>query len=349
MQKFSTSYTVADYCKDINNGDIVVNRDYQRSDKVWPPAARSYLIESILLDYPIPKLYLYPKTDLRSKKTIKEIVDGQQRSQAILDYYNNKFRISVSSKFEEAKGRLYQQLDEELQGKFLEYGLSVDLLQQATPEEIRESFRRINSYTVPLNPEEIRHAIYQGDFKWFINELSSKYDKTFENLGIFTNKQLIRMNDFKLLAEVIDAYLYGITNSSKKRLDTLYESFDGEFPFKNETEKRISIAIELIIDLKEIHNGPLMKPYNIYSLILAINHVHSPIATLNKSYEAPRGYVFERDKVISNLSILAEAIANDATTGRYKKFVLASMTKTNGALHRGIRFTWFCKALVEHI
>jgi len=83
MQKLSTSYTVADYCKDINNGDIVVNRDYQRSDKVWPPAARSYLIESILLGYPIPQLYLYPKTDLKSKKTIREIVDGQQRSQAI--------------------------------------------------------------------------------------------------------------------------------------------------------------------------------------------------------------------------------------------------------------------------
>jgi hypothetical protein len=349
MEKLSTSYAVADYCRDFKNGDIVVNRDYQRSDKVWPPAARSYLIESILLGYPIPKLFLYPITDLKSKRTIKEIVDGQQRSQAIVDYYDNKFRISVRSEFDEAKGKLYQQLDEELQRKFLEYGLSVDLLQQATPEEIRESFRRINSYTVPLNPEEIRHAVYQGDFKWFINELSSKYDRTFENLGIFTNKQLIRMVDFKLLAEIIDAYLHGITNSSKKRLGNLYESFDHEFPFRDETEKRISNAIEFIIDLKEIHNGPLMKPYNIYSLILAINHVHSPIKTLNKLYMAPKRYSFKRDKVVSNLSVLAEAVENGATTGRYKNFVLANMSKTNGALHRGRRFKWFCKALVEQI
>ena len=349
MQKLSTSYTVADYCKDINNGDVVVNRDYQRSDKVWPPAARSYLIESILLEYPIPKLFLYPKTDLKSKRTIKEIVDGQQRSQAILDFYNNKLRISPKSNIPEARGKLYRQLDEELQSDFLTYGLSVDLLQQATPEEIRESFRRINSYTVPLNPEEIRHAVYQGDFKWFINELSSKYDKTFDNLGIFTNKQLIRMVDFKLLAEVIDAYLYSITNSSKRRLDKLYEFFDDKFPFKDETEKRISNAMKFIIDLKEIHNGPLMKPYNIYSLILAINHVHSPIKALNKVYRCTRGYAFERDKVISNLSILAEAVENNETSGRYKKFVLANMSKTNGALHRGRRFKWFCKALIEQI
>ena len=184
MRSVSTSYTVADYCNAMTSREIVVNRDYQRSDKVWPPAARSYLIESILLDYPVPKLFLYPKTDLKSKKTIKEIVDGQQRSQAILDFYNNKLRISARSRFSEAKGKLYHQLNEELQGNFLSYSLSVDLLQQATPDEIRESFRRINSYTVPLNPEEIRHAVYQGDFKWFVNELSSKYDKTFENLGI---------------------------------------------------------------------------------------------------------------------------------------------------------------------
>ena len=59
MQILSTSYTVADYCAAMTNGEIIVNRDYQRSDKVWPPAARSYLIESILLDYPIPKLFLY--------------------------------------------------------------------------------------------------------------------------------------------------------------------------------------------------------------------------------------------------------------------------------------------------
>ena len=346
MKSVSTSYTVADYCNDMNSHEIIVNRDYQRSDKVWPPAARSYLIESILLDYPIPKLFLYPRTDLKSKKTIKEIVDGQQRSQAIVDFYNNNLRISVKSKYLEARGKLYQQLDEELQSNFLSYSLSVDLLQQAMPDEIRESFRRMNSYTVPLNPEEIRHAVYQGDFKWFINELSSKYDKTFENLGIFTNKQLIRMVDFKLLAEIIDAHLYGITNSSKRRLDKLYEFFDDRFPFKDETEKRISNAMEFIIDLKEIHNGPLMKPYNIYSLILAINHAHSPIETLNKLYEAPREYVFERDRVVSNLSMLAEAVDNDAAIGKYKEFVLANMSKTNGALHRGIRFRWFCKALI---
>ena len=42
----------------------------------------------------------------------------------------------------------------------------------ATPDQIRETFRRINSYTVPLNPEEHRHAVFQGDFKWFMHDLT---------------------------------------------------------------------------------------------------------------------------------------------------------------------------------
>ena len=63
------TYTVADYCQAMSrHREIIVNRDYQRSDKVWPPAAKSFLIETILLNYPIPKLFLFQKTDLRSRR-----------------------------------------------------------------------------------------------------------------------------------------------------------------------------------------------------------------------------------------------------------------------------------------
>jgi len=56
MQVTNTGFTIAEYCDQMKAGSIVVNRDYQRTDTVWPPAARSYLIETILLGYPIPKI-----------------------------------------------------------------------------------------------------------------------------------------------------------------------------------------------------------------------------------------------------------------------------------------------------
>ena len=47
MQVTSSTFTIAEYCQQMREKSIIVNHDYQRSDKVWPPAARSYLIETI--------------------------------------------------------------------------------------------------------------------------------------------------------------------------------------------------------------------------------------------------------------------------------------------------------------
>src|SRR5438067_2453856 len=94
MNVLPTTFTVAEYCQQMLAGAIIVNRDYQRSDKVWPPAARSFLIDTILLGYPLPKFSLHQNTDLKTRQTVKAIVDGQQRSMAIQDFFSDKLRLS---------------------------------------------------------------------------------------------------------------------------------------------------------------------------------------------------------------------------------------------------------------
>jgi Protein of unknown function DUF262 len=170
----STNMTVVDYCAGMDRKEIIVNRDYQRSDKVWPDSAKSYLIESAILGYPIPKLFLYQRTDVKSRKTIKEIVDGQQRSMAIYEFFHDEFILAGSLDTEELRGNRYSQLEPELQHKFLDFSLSIDLFVSAARSQVVEVFRRMNSYTVPLNPEEHRHASFQGRFKWFINRISKQ-------------------------------------------------------------------------------------------------------------------------------------------------------------------------------
>ena len=123
MQVTLANYTIAEYCQQMADHKIVVNREYQRSEGVWPPAARSYLIDTILCGFPIPKLSLYQRTDLRTRTTIKEIVDGQQRSTTILSFYNNEFRLTGKGEF---TGKSFVSLEEVEQTKFLDYALSVD-------------------------------------------------------------------------------------------------------------------------------------------------------------------------------------------------------------------------------
>ena len=341
-----THITVADYCQAMNRHEIIVNREYQRSDKVWPPIAKSYLVETILRNYPIPKLFLFQKTDLRSRKTFKEIVDGQQRSLAILDFFKDGFQLSRSSEITEAAGKRYSELDEESQQAFLDYSLSVDLFVSATPIEIREVFRRINSYTVPLNPEEKRHSIFQGHFKWFIYNLSKSYDQILVDIGVLREKRLTRMADTKLYSEIIHALLYGITRTKSSDLDKLYKSHEEEFHEAKEIEKKIEHAIYFILNMTDIHGGPLMRPYNFYSLVLAIIHMRNPNNNFLHLYRPQTHCDYDSNVVITNLTLLAQVLENpEDTDEKFKEFVSATSSYTHYGEKREQRFKWFCKAL----
>jgi hypothetical protein len=206
MQISSTTFTVAEYCQQFADHQIVINSDYQRSDLIWPPSARSYLIDTILNGYPIPKVLLRQRTDLQNRRTYKEIVDGQQRTAAIVDFFNDRLTLSSGV----YNGRKFSTLDDDVKTKFITYFISADVFSEATDEEVREVFRRINSYTVPLNHQENRHATHQGDFKWFIVSLSRTYAQSFKDMGVLTEKRISRMADAELLTEMVRVLFHGI-------------------------------------------------------------------------------------------------------------------------------------------
>ena len=237
MNVTPTGFTVAEYCQQMKDKSIIVNHDYQRSDKVWPPVAKSYLIETVLLGFPIPKLSLYQTTDLKSRRTTKEIVDGQQRSQTIFDFLEGTFRISGKGLY---GGKTFNQLEENEQQQFVSYALTVDLFVNASRDEIRQVFRRMNSYTVPLNPQEQRHATHQGEFKWFIVELVERYAESFKKIGVFAERQLSRMSDAALLSDIVYTFENGIQHANDKRLDKFYAENDTTFPAMNEMSDLIT-------------------------------------------------------------------------------------------------------------
>jgi hypothetical protein len=344
-----TAFTVTDYCQAMERNEIVVNRTYQRSEKIWPPAARSFLIETMLLGYPMPKLSLYQRTDLKSKKTVKEIVDGQQRSMAIRDFYNDDYRLSSTIETETLRGKSYSELDEDYQRAFIDYQVSVDLFLAATEQNVREVFRRMNSFTVPLNGEEQRHAVFQGKFKWFVHRIGRRFDEAFVNSGVFTEKQLVRMADTKLLAEVCDAMIGGIVTTNKRKLDALYRDRDMSFPEESLFEEQIDEALTTILKWDELHGSALMKPYEMYALILAFIHMRHRIANLQGLYRSPKRPKFSRALVVANLSAMAEALSEPETPSKFDDFVDASAERTNSREQRETRFEWMCRALVEEL
>lgn len=347
VQTVPSPMTIADYCAAMQRHEIITNKEYQRSDLVWPPAARSFLIETILQGYPIPKIFLFQRTDLKSKKTFKEIVDGQQRSKAIFDFFANELRLSKQAELEQAAGKVYDELEDDLKGRFLNYQLSIDLFVSVTPSEIRESFRRLNSYTVPLKPEEQRHAEYQGRFKWFVYHLTREYEEAFLKMGVLSEKQIVRMQDAKLISELIHALLHGIKTTNSSSLNNLYKAKDKDFPEEGALKERFAVTMDFLISLPEIHDSPLMKAHVFYSLFLAASHMLEPCAVLQDVFAPPVPYSFERDVVLSNLTALAQALEleEDNVEETFRPFVTASTAKTNVESQRKLRVEWLGKAL----
>ena len=364
MQVTGTGFTIAEYCGQMQGGTIVINRDYQRSEEVWPPAARSYLIDTILHGYPIPKISLFQKTDLRSRRTIKEIVDGQQRSNAILDFYTDALRLTGKTEF---SGKTYSQLEEPDKQRFLDYYITADLFVGATEEDIRQVFRRINSYTVPLNPQEERHATHQGRFKWFIVELTERYASTLKRLGVFNERQLSRMSDAALFTELVIAMKDGIQTAARTKLDKVYKTNEEQFPDEAGVSARIDRAIDQIVRFEPLHNGGLMKPYNFYTLVLAITNFQDPLEPLCVVYRPTTVGIADTGIALSNLSLLANALegadvdggeepvareeheAEEAEPAPFAAFIAACSEATNTKKQREERFRWMSRALEPRV
>ena len=345
MRTMSTNMTIQDFLAAMDRGEITVNRHYQRSDQVWPDAARSYLIETVLLDFPIPKLSLHQLTDPRTGTSHKELVDGQQRSMALQGFFKNDFSLSSAVENTAWRGKAFSDLELDERTVFRNYQLSLDLFLGAENSQIREVFRRMNSYTVPLNPEEQRHARFQGTFKWFLHSVALRWNDGLEAMGVFSEKQIVRMADVKLLAEVCHALLNGISTTNKTALDGLYRGNDDSFPQQSDIDARLSQALDLLLQMPEIHETSLVKPFQVYALILAISHAQRPIESLQHAVAVDSAMQIDVTVAVPRLLRLLQAVDDDVQTGRYARFVKASSEKTNVKAEREVRFKYFTEAL----
>lgn len=341
-----STFTIANYVRMWDQGELAINRDYQRSDEIWPLSSRQFFIETLLLGFPIPKLYLFQSTDIKTKLTKLEVVDGQQRTQAIVDFIKDKFRLGKRCAVDEAANKRFGELDEPLQRALLEYGIPCDVFVAATAADVREIFRRMNSYTVSLNAEEKRHATYQGSFKWFIYEVSKAYGETLKDIGVLTEKSLTRMQDAKLFADFSYAVLRGIQTTKARELDSIYDDFDDGFSEEGNLSDRINAAMGFVVQQKDLHNTALTKPHLFLCLLLAITHLLKPASKLKPVVPRTKGKRLDASVAVPRLTSMAAAIEAGQTRGKYGSLVASTIGGgTNVKEKRELWFKWFSAAL----
>jgi len=183
--------------------------DFQRS-KVWDSTKERKLLDTIYKGWDIPKVYL----NVIDEENF-EVIDGQQRLTAIFKFYDDD--LALPSNTEKVGGLTYQQLEDRVKDKFDDYEIDLVLISDATEEEIRDLFLRLQ-LSVPTNTAERLNAIL-SNMTSFVKKLS--------NHNFFKNKIILKNNrfaHFAVAAQITLLNMNGIRNVKFKDLSDFFES-----------------------------------------------------------------------------------------------------------------------------
>lgn len=156
-----------------SGSDYILNPEFQRRHR-WNIEKQSKLIESFIINVPIPPIFLYEKD-----YSVYEVMDGLQRISAIKDFYENKYKLKGLELWPELNGMSYSELPEQIKkGIDRRYISSIVLLKETAKSEeeakqIKQMvFARINSGGAKLEDQELRNAQYPSAFNDMIINLA---------------------------------------------------------------------------------------------------------------------------------------------------------------------------------
>jgi hypothetical protein len=193
----------------LRSGKVDVNPDYQRLGEIWKKEKKQLLIDSIINNYDIPKIYFHYLAStsilINDSNKLVAIIDGKQRIEAIQDFVENKFGLSENFVFIKdpsvnLKGYTYQKLQDEfpkIAYDFDDYIFDFVFIETDERERIEELFLRLNE-GVPLNNAERRKSFGGFLVNYSLKEINQL--EFFTSKIAFENK---RLEHFDLYTKLI--------------------------------------------------------------------------------------------------------------------------------------------------
>ncbi len=158
--------------------------EFQRK-YVWTRILASRLIESLIIQCPIPVIYL----DQEDDGTLK-VIDGNQRLMSIKLFLGNGFRLRGLEAFPDLNGLFYRELDPRFRTHIENRTVRcITILKETHPKIKFDVFQRLNTGAVLLNPQELRHGLYHGKLMEELDECG-KYTTWKTLSGIKDDKRM---------------------------------------------------------------------------------------------------------------------------------------------------------------
>lgn len=151
----------------IENEILILQPDFQRN-YVWNLTKKSLLIESLMLNIPIPAFYF--QEDAEGNKMV---IDGLQRLSTIYDFMRDKFPLKDLQYLKDYNKLHFSELPRKYKVRIMETQLNVNVLDSKCDEQVKfDVFRRVNTGGVPLNSQEIRNIMANSRVRQLLRDMS---------------------------------------------------------------------------------------------------------------------------------------------------------------------------------
>jgi hypothetical protein len=266
------------------DGRLELRPPFQRKP-VWTDKQRCALIESVLLDIPVPEIYIQV---VQSEDGTADygVVDGQQRLRTILQFVgieneddqennedNNLFVLEKLPATSLYKNKSFSGLSTEQKKKLFAYEICVRLLYTENQAEVEDVFKRLNKFTLPLKPQELRNATYHSAFALLAENLAD--DEYWAVNRIVTPASIRRMGDIEMMSDLLIGLIHGPQGGSAAILNgyyEMYEPYEDEMPGQAKLRHLFGLTLKSVQDIfPEISEVPRWgNRADFYSLFVAL-------------------------------------------------------------------------------
>jgi len=205
----------------IDDDDLELAPDFQRN-RVWKNRQKSRLIESILLQIPLPAFYFAEDTN-----GMMRVIDGLQRLSTVHSFVRGEaesFALADLEYLESVQGAHFNELPPAMQRRIHNAQIVVHVIDPTTPPGVKyDIFKRINTGGSPLNAQEIRHCMSEDRSRDFLKRCTHT-----DEFNLATNGNLrehIRMDDREVVLRYCAFWLLGVDGyTAAGSMDTFLET-----------------------------------------------------------------------------------------------------------------------------
>lgn len=265
----------------LRDGSLQPQPDFQRR-AVWTNKDKIAFIDTILLGYPFPEIYVaVGAVDTETGDATELLVDGQQRVRTIDEYFRGVSPFARTQAITR-----YANLEEDAKRQFLNYDVSVRNLGIVEVDEIRTVFQRMNATSYDLNDMERHNAVYLGAYKQFSERIAQ--EEFFLEHRIFSAADIRRMKDVSFVASLTSTMLSDYFHRDDQVEDYL-DRYNEEFDQEAEIESRYRRVFDILQEMGFDRRSRAWKKADFYTTFIELDRlVNRQGIEIDPAHSGPR-------------------------------------------------------------